>query len=58
MKWCDLLCKYAEWPDKLQDGTCRTFVGLYCKLKRRVVFKNQPCKDKENKNVRKMRKKI
>lgn len=49
MKWCDLLCKYAEWPDKIQDGSksCQTFVGLYCKKKKRIVYKNQPCDEKE-----------
>jgi hypothetical protein len=50
IEWCDLECKYAEWPDKLQDGsgTCRTFIGLYCKKKKRVVYKNQRCNEKEN----------
>jgi hypothetical protein len=51
MKWCDLKCKYAEWPDEFQDGSCRTFVGLYCKKKKMVVYKNQPCKDKKDEDT-------
>lgn len=49
-KYCDLFCKYAEFPDKLHDGakTCRTFVALYCKLKKQIVYKNAICKDYKN----------
>lgn len=45
MKYCDLSCEYAEFPDKLSDGSgsCRTFVGVYCKKLGRVVDKNGPC---------------
>lgn len=48
MKFCDLQCKYAEWPDKLTDGskTCRTFIGIWCKKKKKIVHKNLPCPDK------------
>jgi hypothetical protein len=51
MKWCDLMCKYAEWPDKLHDGakSCRTFVALWCKKKKEIVYKNAPCIEKEEK---------
>jgi len=47
--FCDLKCKYAEWPDEIQDGSksCRTFIGLYCKKKKTIVYKNAPCKEKE-----------
>jgi len=50
--FCDLKCKYAEWPDEIQDGSksCHTFIGLYCKKKKRVVYKNAPCNYKEDIN--------
>lgn len=49
MKFCDLKCKYAEWPKDLSDGSksCHTFVGLWCELKNKTVYKNAPCSDKE-----------
>jgi hypothetical protein len=49
MQFCDLKCKHADWPDKLSDGSgsCRTFVGLWCKLKKKIVHKNAPCADKQ-----------
>jgi hypothetical protein len=49
MKFCDLRCKHAEWPKALSDGSksCRTFVGLWCRLKKHIVHKNAPCADKE-----------
>ncbi len=48
IKFCDLECKYASFPDKLSDGskTCRTFVALYCKKMKRLVYKNASCKSK------------
>ena len=51
IKFCDLLCEHAEWPDKLHDGSksCRTFVALYCKKKKELVYKNAPCDLKEAK---------
>lgn len=57
MKFCDLSCKHAKFPDKLSDGSnsCRTFVGIYCTKLERVVDKNGPClyeieqKNNENK---------
>lgn len=57
MDFCDLKCRYADWPDELQDGsmTCHTFVGIYCKKKKMVVFKNQPCKDKKKHKEKKKR---
>ena len=49
MKFCDLKCKYADWPDKIQDGSrsYKTFIGLYCKKRKTIVYKNAPCKDKK-----------
>jgi len=44
--FCDLMCKYAETPkDAAIDGSgsCRTFVALYCNLKKVFVHKNMPC---------------
>ncbi|MCK9559594.1 MAG: hypothetical protein M0R44_04025 [Candidatus Marinimicrobia bacterium] len=45
MKYCDLSCEYAEFPDQLADGsvTCRTFIALHCKLLNRLVDKNGVC---------------
>lgn len=45
MKYCDLSCEYAEFPDQLADGSnsCMTFSALYCKLLGRLVDKNGPC---------------
>jgi len=46
LKWCDLDCQYAEWPDsKDLSGACRTFQALYCRKLNRVVQKNGPCMD-------------
>ncbi|MBL7136042.1 MAG: hypothetical protein ISS81_05540 [Candidatus Marinimicrobia bacterium] len=45
MKFCDLSCEYARFPDKLSDGsyTCRTFIALYCEKLGRLVNKNGVC---------------
>ncbi|HOO13861.1 MAG: hypothetical protein WCZ01_05285 [Candidatus Neomarinimicrobiota bacterium] len=45
MKYCDLSCEYAEFPDKLSDGsaTCQTFIAIHCKLLDRLVDKNGIC---------------
>jgi hypothetical protein len=46
MDFCDLLCQYAEFPkaDAIDgSGSCRTFVGLYCSLKKSLVMKNKMC---------------
>jgi len=45
MKYCDLSCEHAGFPDKLSDGSssCRTFIGIYCKKLKRIVDKNGPC---------------
>ena len=46
MKYCDLNCEHARFPDALSDGSmsCRTFVGLYCELLQEIVPKNAPCR--------------
>jgi hypothetical protein len=52
MEFCDLECKYAKFPKSdAVDGSrsCRTFIALYCRLKKTLVHKNLPCKDKVNK---------
>jgi hypothetical protein len=45
MKYCDLNCEYAEFPQQLSDGSlsCRTFIGLYCKKLHQIVPKNGLC---------------
>lgn len=50
IQFCDLDCKYATFPTQLADGakTCRTFVALYCKKKKRLVFKNGKCQNKKS----------
>jgi len=49
MDFCDLRCQYAEFPktDAIDgSGSCRTFVGLYCALKKCLVMKNKICDSK------------
>ena len=44
MKWCDLECPHAAWPDSAAlSGACRTFQALWCKKLKRVVQKNGVC---------------
>jgi hypothetical protein len=48
--FCDLFCRYAEFPkDEAIDGSgsCRTFIALYCTLKKTLVAKNKTCGVKE-----------
>lgn len=50
MEFCDLNCRYAEWPEKDAvdgSGSCRTFQAFYCAKKGHMVHKNAPCPDKE-----------
>ncbi|MGD9032758.1 MAG: hypothetical protein PVJ69_02490 [Desulfobacteraceae bacterium] len=50
MQFCDLNCRYANWPqDEGADGSgsCRTFQAIFCEKKDRLVHKNAPCPDKE-----------
>ena len=49
--FCDLQCRYAEFPKEEAidgSGSCRTFVGLYCTLKKMLVAKNKVCIAKED----------
>jgi hypothetical protein len=43
-RFCDLRCEAAEFArtDGL-DGSCRTFVSLWCRTLGRHVTKNAPC---------------
>lgn len=50
MKFCDLECRWASFPKTNDvDGSrsCRTFVALYCALRKALVHKNAPCADKD-----------
>lgn len=44
IRFCDLMCEHAEFArtDAL-DGSCRTFMSLYCIKLERHVTKNAPC---------------
>ncbi|MHB8110192.1 MAG: hypothetical protein ACYDHW_09180 [Syntrophorhabdaceae bacterium] len=49
LDFCDLSCKYAAMPKQSGidgSGSCRTFVAIQCGLKKMLVHKNMPCKDK------------
>ncbi len=55
MEFCDLDCKYADFPGSdVVDGSrsCRTFIALYCTQKKKLVHKNLPCNDKVERNGR------
>jgi hypothetical protein len=46
MKWCDLSCEYASFPQTEAvdgSGSCRTFAALYCAKLNRLVYKHGPC---------------
>lgn len=44
IKWCDLRCEYADFAkvDAL-DGSCRTFLSIWCNKLNKHVTKNAPC---------------
>ena len=49
LDFCDLSCKYAAMPKDTGvdgSGSCRTFVAIRCELKKMLVHKNMPCKEK------------
>jgi len=51
-KWCDLSCEYASFPheDAVDGaGSCRTFAALHCRKLEKLVHKNGPCQDEEQK---------
>lgn len=45
VRFCDLKCPHAKWPESLADGskTCRTFIALYCEKLGCLVDKNGVC---------------
>jgi hypothetical protein len=48
MKWCDLSCEYASFPEESAvdgAGSCQTFAALHCAKLGRLVHKNGPCPD-------------
>ncbi len=48
--FCDLYCRYAEFPKEEAidgSGSCQTFIGLYCTLKKLLVAKNKICDSKK-----------
>lgn len=48
--FCDLYCRHAEFPKEEAvdgSGSCRTFIALYCTLKRTLVAKNKICEVKD-----------
>jgi len=52
--FCDLMCAYAKTPTETAidgAGSCRTFVALYCELKKSLVHKNMPCSKKTAKRM-------
>ncbi len=54
INFCDLLCEHAEVPKEQGldgSGSCRTFIAVYCNLKKTFVPKNMPCKQKVIKNT-------
>jgi hypothetical protein len=51
MDFCDLGCKFAAFPKSEAidgSGSCRTFIALYCKKKKRLVHKNLPCAQRQD----------
>ncbi|MHC9543832.1 MAG: adenylate/guanylate cyclase domain-containing protein [Vulcanimicrobiota bacterium] len=49
MDFCDFYCRYAEIPKEYRvdgSGSCRTFIALYCTLKKSLVDKNRRCSEK------------
>jgi hypothetical protein len=46
IKWCDLRCEHAEFAKQnALDGSCRTFLSLWCVKLQNHVTKNAPCED-------------
>lgn len=44
IRFCDLRCPEADLPKTPGlDGSCRTFVSLWCRKLERHVTKNAPC---------------
>jgi len=50
VNFCDLMCAHARLPSETAldgSGSCRTFIALYCNLRRSIVPKNMPCSRKK-----------
>jgi hypothetical protein len=44
IRFCDLRCGHAQFAkDAALDGSCRTFVSVWCAKLSRHVTKNAPC---------------
>jgi len=44
VRFCDLRCPEADFARAAGlDGSCRTFVSLWCRRLKRHVTKNAPC---------------
>ena len=46
MRWCDLSCEHASFPqtDAVDGaGSCRTFAALFCARLNKLVHKHGPC---------------
>jgi hypothetical protein len=44
IKWCDLRCESATFAKEAAlDGSCRTFISLWCTRLEKHVTKNAPC---------------
>mgnify|MGYP005844999463 CR=1 FL=1 len=44
VRFCDLRCRHAQFAkDAALDGSCRTFVAVWCAKLGRHVTKNAPC---------------
>jgi hypothetical protein len=42
--FCDLRCEWADFArSEALDGSCRTFVSVWCRKLGRHVTKNAPC---------------
>ena len=42
--FCDLRCPKADFArEEALDGSCRTFMSLWCKQLKKHVAKNAPC---------------
>jgi len=48
IKFCNMSCKYAESVGSERDGAgCRIWIAIYCEKKKKTVFKNSLCREKE-----------
>ena len=44
IRFCDLRCTHADFARTTAlDGSCRTFMSVWCRQLRRHVTKNAPC---------------